>query len=353
MLKNLLEKNESEGLDFKECYHKNKAEMIHDILCLANSKIEGSRWLVFGVTDNKEIKGIKNDENRKTQAMIIDMLRNSNINILPTLKLITEKHNGEEVDMLVIRNLPEKPYYLLKDKTDNIVKKRTVRAGVVYTRNGDTNTPMDGCTDDKKVENMFRERFGIDKSPMVRIREYLDDIDNWNYDDDSGSYYYKPFPEFTINQVREGDVSLREYSEPWVKMFPDPKGFLYDLELKYFNTTLKKERLISCDGGRYQTIQPKLKYIEAKDENGCYWFYYFINQSIEIALTKLIEGKYSYRDYRLFRYIFSFHDTHEIAENNFQKEVRDRENVFPYFFAPNGQGEHIYYLDRERQGCYK
>ena len=70
-------KREGEYWDFKEKYHQNKAKFIHDILCLSNIPSRNDSYLIFGVSDHGEIKGVSNDEGRKTQAMIVDMLRNT------------------------------------------------------------------------------------------------------------------------------------------------------------------------------------------------------------------------------------------------------------------------------------
>jgi hypothetical protein len=47
----LLNDTESDCLDFKQEFHSNMAELVHDILCLLNSKYDGDRYLVFGVRE--------------------------------------------------------------------------------------------------------------------------------------------------------------------------------------------------------------------------------------------------------------------------------------------------------------
>ena len=39
--------------DFKREHHSNNGELIHDVLCLANTKHTGDRFLIFGVDDKK------------------------------------------------------------------------------------------------------------------------------------------------------------------------------------------------------------------------------------------------------------------------------------------------------------
>lgn len=63
----LTSKREGQYWDFKEMYHENKSELLHDILCLANALHKGNRFLIYGVSDPKsgcQIKGVSNDVNR-------------------------------------------------------------------------------------------------------------------------------------------------------------------------------------------------------------------------------------------------------------------------------------------------
>jgi len=60
LVKGLIEKGrEGAYWDFKSKHHRNKAELIHDTLCLANSLTTGKRFLIFGVDDsNYQISGV-------------------------------------------------------------------------------------------------------------------------------------------------------------------------------------------------------------------------------------------------------------------------------------------------------
>ena len=48
-LDNFFSDEESEILDYKEKYHENLAELLHDILCLANSDGKENKKLIFGI----------------------------------------------------------------------------------------------------------------------------------------------------------------------------------------------------------------------------------------------------------------------------------------------------------------
>ena len=64
-------KTESRYWDFKLQHHENNAELIHDILCLANAEHDGQRYLIFGVEDQSyELHSITGTPGRKSQADI-------------------------------------------------------------------------------------------------------------------------------------------------------------------------------------------------------------------------------------------------------------------------------------------
>ena len=71
-------KTEGQYWDFKREPHKNNESLLHDILCLANAKHNGDRFLIIGVDDPKEdceIIGLdETTEKRKNEADLNDFL---------------------------------------------------------------------------------------------------------------------------------------------------------------------------------------------------------------------------------------------------------------------------------------
>ena len=61
------------SLDFKERYHDNNASLIHNILCMANTKIDKDCYIIFGISDDKKLVGldtpIKHNENDLIQTI--------------------------------------------------------------------------------------------------------------------------------------------------------------------------------------------------------------------------------------------------------------------------------------------
>lgn len=120
-LKQLIEENSAEAahVDFKQEWHSNNAKLIHDILCLSNADYDGDRFLLLGVNNNAEIIGLNGSQNRKDNASLFDLLRNSNFNRLPDIDIYTLQVDGADIDVIQIGNTAHKPYFLLKDKIDN------------------------------------------------------------------------------------------------------------------------------------------------------------------------------------------------------------------------------------------
>lgn len=161
--------------DFKRSHHQNSADLVHDVLCLANAKHRGSRFLIFGIDDRDfSLHSINSDTNRRTQAYIADLFRANADKFFQSrfpefyLKEITIQ--GKLLDILLIEDAPYKPYYFVQ-------KYEKIRPHHIYTRICDTNTPVKESAQPHEIERMWRERFGLDVSPLERAKIYLDDPD--------------------------------------------------------------------------------------------------------------------------------------------------------------------------------
>ena len=54
-------KREDEWWDFKQQHHKDKAELLHDIICMANNRAKRDSYIIFGVEDETfKIVGVEN-----------------------------------------------------------------------------------------------------------------------------------------------------------------------------------------------------------------------------------------------------------------------------------------------------
>ncbi len=166
-IQTLISQNESECLDFKREFHENNAKLLHDILCLSNSFYEGDRFIVFGVANDKTVHGIENDPNKKTNADLHDFLRQIQFNKSLQVELTFHQVDGHEIGILQIINAPNKPFFIRRDFQFG---RDIVRAGVIYTRFGDTNIPLNETAPEDHIELMWKERFGL-KPKTICLKE--------------------------------------------------------------------------------------------------------------------------------------------------------------------------------------
>jgi Putative DNA-binding domain len=264
-LQQQLQRVENEGLDFKQQWHEGTIDLLHDILCLANAQVDGDRYLIFGVqNETRKLIGVASDGKQRKLADVYDLLRSSNLNRIPRITM----HSFEpvvDVSIVVLRiaNMPDKPYFLLKDKRQG---QQTIRAGVVYTRLGDTNTPLAESAPEQKIEWMWRERLGIDLKPIERLSRLLDESNDWQEDPGRYNFHHMQYPEFTIVQDENGGD--RAFSEPWCEgKFLDPHCSRYEFQLKYYSTVLETVTMVSCDGGRYMLPMPEIDLLQPASED--------------------------------------------------------------------------------------
>jgi hypothetical protein len=251
-LSGLLIEDECEWLDFKQSFHENNVKLIHDIVCLVNAKADGDRYLVFGVTNDKNIVGIEKDKNKKKSADIQDLLKHSNFNRIPEVSLYYEKNeNSHEIAILKILNRPDKPFFLTKDKRNG---RDIIRAGVVYTRIGDTNISLNNSAPEDHIELMWRERFGMGLPPIRRMLRLLDQPDAWEKMDGDSYLYHRDFPEY---KIIEGKKINSNFVEEWSEKFPDPHASSLYVELWYNSTILKRSIFVLVDGARYMVPLPE------------------------------------------------------------------------------------------------
>ncbi len=245
---------ESESLEYKRQFHESTVELLHDLLCLANAYTAGERHIVFGIADDHSVVGIESDPRRRKNSDIQDMLRASGLNRIPDMRLQDEEHDGHTVSVLTIKNRPDKPFFVLRDRREGSSR---LRSGVVYTRIGDTNTPMAETAPEDRIELMWRERFGLGLPPLERFRRLLDDTASWQHDvhGDKTVFYHRDFPEFT---VADGEELMDDFTEDWATQFPDKRASSYYVELRFHTTVLRKLLFVRCDGNRYRIPAPKI-----------------------------------------------------------------------------------------------
>ena len=272
-------KGEGVYWDFKRKHHKLSADLVHDVLCLANAEHAGPRFLIFGVDDDDySLYDIQGSEGRRTQADIAGLFRDNAHKFFqsrfPTFHLREVAIEGILVDVLVIEDEPKKPYHLI----ENIEK---VRAHHVYTRVCDTNTPANGSAQPHEVERMWRERFGLDAPALERARRCLEEPVAWTIQEENGFVccHHDVLPEFTL-KAASAEFPL-DNSQEWTRgeiATNDNHANWY--ELRCHQTVLRRIHYVSFDKRKKNIVAPDWEPI------GKGRFYFYWAGSVEHAVQQ-------------------------------------------------------------------
>ena len=106
-------RREDEWWDFKREHHHDKADLVHDITCMSNSRANRDAYIIFGIEDKTfTIIGVENDTNRRNQQGIVDILRSVSYagSVRPRIELRTIILEQHEVDVLIVKNTYDVPY---------------------------------------------------------------------------------------------------------------------------------------------------------------------------------------------------------------------------------------------------
>lgn len=290
---------EDDYWDFKQQYHANRAELIHDIICMANNRSSKDGYIIFGVKDEPkgEICGVENDVNRRTQQQIIDLIQSPKLKwafgVYPAVELRTIRAGKHEIDVLIIKSSFDVPYYLTENYSYTLegCSPRIVRANYIYTRVRDTNTPMDRCATPYQVESLWKHRFGLDLMPLEQMRQKLRSREDWNsyVDDDTGDevYYNRFSPEYTIRERKIEDPPHNPFYS--YAQCNESTGF-YMLSLLYHSTVLAKMEMVALDSGRYCTPSPDISFVHSPENHviAKYQYRYFLEDSLEYDVQQFL-----------------------------------------------------------------
>ncbi|WP_410768727.1 ATP-binding protein [Fontibacillus sp. BL9] len=325
----ILSKREDDYWDFKQQYHSNKANLLHDIICMANNRVDRDAYIIFGIADGTfDVVGVENDENRRNQQQMIDFLKPKKFvsGIRPRVEMRTLMLAGHEVDVLLIKNSTDTPYFLTEDFSDN---GRKVRANHIYTRVGDTNTDIDKSADINNIEYLWKKRFLLTRSPFEQIIRRLKNKDEWNRDED---IYYNIFnPEFTITMEYHADG--REIPPQFYSYAMTNSSTMFQmLNIKYFGTQLYGRQVAILDGGRYTTTIPEWAYLSFGEYkiHPDYALKYFTKDSPHYNLNEFLfdedNHEEGYARRRFFEVVLLFEDL--LEKDAFLKYVHQHQDDF-------------------------
>ena len=271
IIKELLSKGYEGGYwDYKEDYTSCKEDKLIDIICMANNMEGRDAYLIYGADDNGIVKGIETTtEPRYTTKMVTEFLRTKPFagQYVPKVSVQVLKIDGHELDILIVHNTRNTPYYLTDKFNPSHDNKKMLLPGAVYTRINDINTPRIQTASFEHTEYLWRRRFGIDMTPSEKLLRLLDNPEDWSetrWDVDRHSYnIYNP--EYQINVLDSQDA----YET--ISYFYDDERMLYaPLKLNYLTTTLYETELWYMDMGRCLIPKPEYKY---DMEHGLYYYY--------------------------------------------------------------------------------
>lgn len=277
------EKKEGDYWDYKQVWHKENERLLHDIICFSNTIHDKDCYIIFGVSDNGEVIGV-NEENRKRQADVIDLISNSIFagDNSPKIELRTIFIDQKELDILIIFNSNSVPYYL-----KCVSKKyKSLKENNIYTRIGDKNTPINQNSNIQYIEMLWKKRFGLTKPLINQIMDKLDNKFEWDY---YNYTYYNIFnPNFKFKEC-ESEVNI---NHPEFYVFTQTNSsFNYsNLKVMFNDTVLDEIQLITLDGGRYKTPIPKWGFVgyDKWKINSKYQYKYFIEDSIEYKIQNFL-----------------------------------------------------------------
>ena len=144
-------KNEKDYYDYKRQYHTNKEDLLHDILCLSNNTNNSDAYLIFGVTDNFEVIGIK--EKLKSND-ILDFLKSKHFagDHIPNVEVKNLYYLHKDISIIICKSSKFVPFFLVE-------RYKGIGDHQIYTRVGDTNTPKDKNASYIDIEKLWAFHF--------------------------------------------------------------------------------------------------------------------------------------------------------------------------------------------------
>ena len=274
-------RKEGDHWDFKREPHDKPGDLIKDIICLANSpRHTGDRYIIYGVDNTGTVVGLQSATPR-TQANIVSMLSNAGFagGVYPDIYLEQIELQDQRLEVLVIKDRPEKPYYLQKE-----YNKRGVRLnpGTVYSRVRDSNTPSDQVASSHDIERMWRERFGLDQTPFQRVQSYLLDRDSW-IETSENIWFYSQCPEFTISPTEEEYWPVKA-GENWVRAALNPSAFVCPFRICFHQTVLAEVVCIRYDEMRAITPAPRSTHVDYTKD---LWFLLVVRRHARVPVPSI------------------------------------------------------------------
>ncbi|MEG1300407.1 MAG: ATP-binding protein [Erysipelotrichaceae bacterium] len=278
--------------DFKKKWHKNKAELLLDIICMANNQVDRNAYIIFGVEDKTmKIIGVENDENRYNKSTITQFIKGKHFaSYKPEVDLETFKICNHDIDVLIVKNTSQTPYFMISDFSDTNLdqtrknKTKVVQHGVIYARLNDCKVGVDNSAPFEVIEYLWKKRFGIDKSINERYSLYLNEYDKWVCDWENNNYaYHNDHPEFQI-------ISVGEMQNGWVPeaaFYDHPNFHFKKVNFMYHNTIIFNSELWIFNNFRKYLPIASRGSIKVGNKS-IYRFSYYLLDTVEGRFLKIL-----------------------------------------------------------------
>lgn len=254
-------KKETDEWDFKQEWSDTQ-EVVKDIICFSNTIHDKDCYLIYGISNDYEITGMKKE--RKKQSDIHDTIAKIRFSggVKPEIELETIKIKNIEVDVLIVKNTEKTPIYLEEPYSK-------LRVGYIYSRVGDRNTAYDKNSSLEIIEKLWKKRFELLKAPLDYMLDKLENIDDWEINDEG--YYNKYKPDYRIIEIDEETSSIMSTDFYSYSVFNEnTQYYTYDF---FYKSSLKKYRIVVLDSGRLSTPIPESEMLNIGKEKIYYRYY--------------------------------------------------------------------------------
>ena len=104
----ILLRQEGEYWDFKKEWHINKADLLHDIICMANNPSPHDGFIVIGINEETHFSvcDVVNDPNRRKTQDMVTFLRDKKFagGIRPTVYVQSLSIAQKTIDVIMVQN---------------------------------------------------------------------------------------------------------------------------------------------------------------------------------------------------------------------------------------------------------
>lgn len=362
---------EGEYWDFKQQWHSNNVDLIHDIICMANSLANRDCYIIIGVEDETyNVLGVSG-EKRKNQQNVINLLQQKPSwagGYIPEVYVKTISIEDKEIDVVVVKQSDNTPFYLLEDYKK---EGQPIYKGAIYTRKGDTNTPKTETADLHDAELLWKRRFGLLYNPSQRAKSYLKDLDNWERVDGETDkfcigynfFFYRPDPDYTVYFVYEDetDNALTYANDVNDNAVGTPSYYLFafcnvsyhteyfcksKVVLYYKNVPLFSSVIESVDEGRTNVVPPRHSAIDP----------HYIEDSFRYLLFEFMfiyyGGSYSIEAREMFLRVIPVYKN-DVEHDEFMKYTQSKGYSTNIIFGGNIDGEALKRLKNTSIGLYE